>query len=116
MISGILVTATPYNNSPKDILSLLNLFQKGQKSTIPNLPNLESFFNSLDKKLKQLDRKKDYDKYIETVKENAREIRNKVLKYLMVRRTRAEIEEYFSRDIKEQGLKFPKVAKPVPLF
>ncbi|ADE57454.1 helicase-related protein [Aminobacterium colombiense] len=112
----ILVTATPYNNSPKDILSLLKLFQKGQKSTIPNLPNLESFFNSLDKKLKQLDRKKDYDKYIETVKENAREIRNKVLKYLMVRRTRAEIEEYFSRDIKEQGLKFPKVAKPVPLF
>ena len=31
----ILVTATPYNNSPKDILSQIKLFQKSKKSTIP---------------------------------------------------------------------------------
>jgi len=109
----ILVTATPYNNTPKDILSLLKLFQKAKKSTIPNLSDLESFFSVLEKKLKNLDRKKDYPKYIKTVKENAREIREKVLKYLMVRRTRTEIEKYFSKDIKEQGLKFPEVKKPV---
>jgi superfamily II DNA or RNA helicase len=30
----ILVTATPFNNAPKDILSLLKLFQKAKKSTI----------------------------------------------------------------------------------
>ena len=112
----ILVTATPYNNAPKDILSLLKLFQKARKSTIPNLPDLEGFFNGLDKKLKKLDRQKDYAKYIDAVKENAREIRDKVLKYLMVRRTRTEIERYFSKDIKEQGLKFPDVRKPEPLF
>jgi superfamily II DNA or RNA helicase len=112
----ILVTATPYNNSPQDILSLLKLFQKAKKSTIPNLPDLESFFGKLDKKLKKLDRKKDYAEYINTVKENAREIRDKVLKYLMVRRTRIEIEKYFKKDIEEQGLKFPLVEKPVPLF
>ncbi len=41
----ILVTATPYNNTPKDILSLLKLFQKAKKSTIPNLPDLEGFFS-----------------------------------------------------------------------
>jgi len=112
----ILVTATPYNNAPKDILSLLKLFQPGKKSTIPNLPDLEGFFNRLDQKLKKLDRQKDYDKYIRTVKETAREIREKVLKYLMVRRTRTEIERYFSKDITEQGLKFPDVEKPTPLF
>jgi len=112
----ILVTATPYNNSPKDILSLLKLFQKARKSTIPNLPDLESFFGKLEAKLKKLDRKRDYDKYINTVKENAKEIREKVLKYLMVRRTRTEIEKYFKKDIEKQGLKFPKVEKPVPLF
>ncbi len=112
----ILVTATPYNNSPKDILSLLKLFQKAKKSTIPNLPDLESFFNNLDKKLKKLDRKKDYSKYISTVKSNAREIRDKVLKYLMVRRTRSEIEQYFNKDLNEQNLKFPEVKKPKPLF
>jgi len=112
----ILVTATPYNNAPKDILSLLKLFQPAKKSTIPNLPDLEGFFSRLGKKLKKLDRQKDYDKYIHTVKENAREIREKVLKYLMVRRTRTEIERYFSDDITKQGLKFPNVEKPVPLF
>mgnify|MGYP000266678859 CR=1 FL=1 len=112
----ILVTATPYNNTPQDILSLLKLFQKAKKSTIPNLPDLESFFSKLEKKLKKLDRKKDYAEYINTVKENAREIRDKVLKYLMVRRTRAEIEKYFKKDIEEQGLKFPQVKKPGPLF
>jgi len=112
----ILVTATPYNNTPKDILSLLKLFQKAKKSTIPNLPDLETFFNGLEKRLKKLDRKKDYAEYISTVRSNAREIRDKVLKYLMVRRTRTEIEKYFSKDIKEQGLKFPDVKKPEPLF
>ena len=112
----ILVTATPYNNAPNDILSLLKLFQKAKKSAIPNLPDLEGFFSRLDRKLKKLDRQKDYDKYIGTVKENAREIREKVLKYLMVRRTRTEIEKYFSDDITIQGLKFPNVEKPVPLF
>jgi superfamily II DNA or RNA helicase len=112
----ILVTATPYNNSPKDILSLLKLFQKAKKSTIPNLPDLEAFFQQLDKKVKGLDRKGNYEEFIKTVKSNAREIREKVLKYLMVRRTRTEIEKYFKKDIQERGLKFPEVKKPEPLF
>ena len=112
----ILVTATPYNNTPKDILSLIKLFQKAKKSTIPNLPNLEAFFSKLEGKLKKLDRKNNYDEYIKTVKGNAAEIREKVLKYLMVRRTRTEIEKYFSEDIKNQNLKFPEVKKPEPLF
>ena len=112
----ILVTATPYNNTPRDILSLLKLFQKSKKSTIPNLPNLEAFFARLNKKVKDLDRKTDYNEYIKTVKDNAQEIRNKVLKYLMVRRTRTDIERYFKKDITQQGLKFPQVEKPTPLF
>lgn len=112
----ILVTATPYNNSPKDILSQIKLFQKTKKSTIPNLPDLESFFSKLDKKLKNLDRQRDHAEYIRTVKENALEIREKVLKYLMVRRTRTEIANYFGADLKKQNLKFPDVENPEPLF
>jgi len=112
----ILVTATPYNNSPKDILSQIKLFQKAKKSTIPNLPNLELFFSKLEKRLKGLDRYKDRTKYIKTTKENAKEIREKVLKYLMVRRTRTEIENYFSEDLKKQKLKFPKVEDPEAIF
>jgi len=112
----ILVTATPLNNSPKDILSQIKLFQKSKKSNIPNLPNLEAFFSKLIKRLKGLDRQKDWSEYVKITKENAQEIRENVLKYLMVRRTRSEIETYFKKDLKKQGLKFPKVAEPKSVF
>lgn len=112
----ILVTATPYNNSPKDILSQIKLFQNIRKSTIPNLPDLERFFNGLEKNLKNLDRQKNYKEYIKAVKENAKEIREKVLKYLMVRRTRTEIAKYFAKDLERQKLKFPDIEKPEPFF
>lgn len=112
----VLVTATPYNNSPKDILSQIKLFQPVRRSTIPGLSDLEQFFSGLDRKLKNLDRQNDYNAYIETVRENAKEIREKVLKYLMVRRTRTEINKYFAKDLAAQKLKFPEVAKPEPVF
>ena len=112
----ILVTATPYNNSPRDILSQIKLFQKPKKSTIPNLPNLENFFSSLEKRLKGLDRQRNRIEYLNTVKANAKEIREKILKYLMVRRTRSEIINYFSKDLEKQHLKFPDVADPEPIL
>ncbi len=112
----VLVTATPYNNSPKDILNQIKLFQNPRKSTIPNLPNLESFFNKLTDKLKKIDKNKDYGTYLNTVKKNAKEIREKVLKYLMVRRTRNEIKKYFAEDLEKQKLKFPEVEDPIPLY
>ena len=112
----ILVTATPYNNSPRDILNQIKLFQNTRKSTIPNLPNLERFFNKLNDKLKRIDRQKDYQRYIETVREISREIREKVLKYIMVRRTRSEIEKYFPQDIRKHGLKFPEIETPIPFY
>src|SRR5690606_29277645 len=96
--------------------SQIKLFQKGKKSTIPNLSNLESFFSELDRKLKNLDRQRDYSEYIDIVRSNAQEIRDKVLKYLMVRRTRSEITKYFEQDLEQQGLKFPDVADPQPVF
>lgn len=84
----ILVTATPFNNFPKDILSQIKLFQNSKRSTIPNLPDLENFFSRLEKRIKNLDRQRDHAEYIRVTKANAREIREKVIKYLMVRRTR----------------------------
>ena len=112
----ILVSATPLNNSPKDILSQIKLFQKPNKSTIPNQINLNNFFNKLEIQLKDVDRQTDYDKYVSIVKENSKQIREKVLKYLMVRRTRSEIEEYFKEDLKKRHLKFPDVADPEPVY
>jgi len=112
----ILVSATPLNNSPRDILSQIKLFQNGKSSTIPNVRNLEVFFGKLEKRLKNLDRQKDREQYFNTVQENAKEIREKVLKYLMIRRTRTEIAKYYAPDLQAQGLIFPEVANPEPLF
>lgn len=112
----ILVSATPYNNSPRDILAQIKLFQNVRKSTIPGLSNLEEFFRNLEKKLKKIDRKKDYEKYLEVSRENAQKIRDRVLKYLMVRRTRSEIEKYFKEDLEKNKVRFPQVEDPKPLY
>jgi len=112
----ILVTATPYNNSPKDLLAQIKLFQRIKNSTIPNLPNIEGFFKKLEKNLKGLDRKKDKAEYLEVTKTNSKLIREKVLKYLMVRRTRKEIQKYYGEDLKKQKMRFPDIADPQPVY
>jgi len=108
----ILVSATPYNNSPRDILAQIKLFQNPRKSTIPGILDIEKFIVGLDERLKKINRQKDYDKCLEITKQNAKEIRDKILKYIMVRRTRKEIEKYFSEDLKKNNIKFPEVEDP----
>ena len=112
----ILVSATPLNNRPQDILSQVKLFQNGKASTIPNVRDLEAFFGRLEKRVKGLDRQDDRDEYFSAVRDNAKEIREKILKYLMIRRTRTEIARYYSADLAEQNLRFPEVAPPEPIF
>lgn len=112
----ILVSATPYNNSPKDILAQIKLFQNTKKSTIPGLPDLEEFFGRLEGRLQRVNRQKEYNKFLEITKNNAKEIREKVLKHLMVRRTRTEIEKYFAEDLKRNNVKFPEVEDPKPFY
>lgn len=112
----ILVSATPLNNTPRDILSQVKLFQNGKNSTIPNVRNLEAFFSRLEKNLQGLDRQRDRDEYFKVVQENAKATREQILKYLMIRRTRHEITKYYGEDLKLQGLRFPEVADPQPLF
>lgn len=112
----ILVSATPYNNSPRDILAQIKLFQNTRKSTIPGIIDLEGFFARLESRLKKVDRQKNYNDYLEATRSNAKEIRDKVLKYLMVRRTRTEIEKYFAEDLKKNKVKFPEVENPKPFY
>ncbi len=112
----ILVSATPLNNTPSDILSQIKLFQSGRNSTIPNIKNLDAFFKSLENRLKGLDRQTNKDEYLSIVRDNAKQIRDNVLKYLMVRRTRFEVTQYFSEDLKKQKLKFPEVEDPKPIL
>ncbi|KTD69998.1 ATP-dependent helicase HepA [Legionella santicrucis] len=112
----ILVSATPLNNTPTDLLSQIKLFQNGKDSNIPNVRNLEVFFRDLEQKINKLDRQKDREEYLQTIKDNANKIRESVLKHIMIRRTRKEIEKYFSDDLKTQGLEFPEVIPPEPIY
>jgi superfamily II DNA or RNA helicase/HKD family nuclease len=106
----ILVTATPLNNTIDDIFAQLKLFQAPKNSTIPGIPNLERFFRHLRKRFNGLDRTD--PAYKATIKEVSQEIRERILKHVMVRRTRTDVLTYFKKDTESQGLFFPEVQDP----
>ena len=70
----------------------------------------------LRRTFKGLDRQRDRERYFKAVQANAKATREQILKHLMIRRTRNEIVKYYGEDLKLQGLKFPEVANPQPLF
>ncbi|MFV0389549.1 MAG: helicase-related protein [Pyrinomonadaceae bacterium] len=106
----ILVTATPLNNTVDDIFAQLKLFQAPKRSTIPGIPNLEKYFAGFRTKLNKLE-KTDLD-YKKLVKEVSEDIRNSILRYVMVRRTRTDVMTYFKQDMQMQGLTFPDLDNP----
>lgn len=106
----ILVTATPQNNYSTDIANQMYLFQPKNNSTIPNTKNLEGFFGKLNRELKKLDR--GTKEYSDTLKANSEVIRDRVLRNVMIRRTRKEIVDNYSEDLEKQGLKFPELRDP----
>lgn len=112
----VLLTATPFNNNPNDILSQVRLFQKEKNSTVPGIRDLKAYFSGFTTELSQIDRITENERYLEVAKKNAKRIRNDVLRHLMVRRTRKEVVEYYGQDLKSQGMKFPEVAEPQPIY
>ena len=112
----ILVSATPLNNKPQDLANQLYLFQSKRKSTIDSFPNLEGFFAKIDKGYKsiiQKDKNKTElsTKDMQKLKELSAKVRENILREVMVRRTRTDIQSIkrYSDDIKAQGLKIPKI-------
>lgn len=113
----ILISATPQNNYNTDIANQLYLFQSKNKSTIVNARNLELFFDNLRKRAREASKiGNDSEEYKKAIKENSEEIRDKVLREVMIRRTRTEIQKTYVDDLKKQGLKFPKVSDPQKLI
>lgn len=114
----LLISATPLNNTFYDFYHLISLFQNPVNSDIPGVPNLDHFFASRRNRLKQVEKNaggKDSKEYINEIKQVSKEVRDKILKYLMIRRTRTDIKKYFEKDIKKQGLYFPEVQLPEKL-
>ena len=105
----MLLSATPMNNSPLDLYHEIILFQDPRRCTIDGISNLTNFFAPLIKEFKKLKRDPDYN--MQAFKQLAERVRERVIKPITVRRTRADIESVarYKKDVEE----FPKVDKPI---
>lgn len=106
----VLISATPINNYTSDIENQIYLFQSKQNGTINGIKNIEGFFRALNSKANQFP--KGSAEYLKQLRENSEVIRDKLLREVMIRRTRNEIQEYYGDDLQKQGLTFPKVGSP----
>ena len=114
----VLISATPLNNKPEDIANQIYLFENKYNSTIPNLPNLATYFTHLQREYDEIKKKyKDSNSIsLRDIKRIADKMRNDVLKHLMIRRTRADIKNNYEEDMKKQHLTFPEIADPALAF
>lgn len=106
----VLISATPINNYTSDIENQIYLFQPKHNSNIVGVKNLEGFFASLKGRLKGLE--KGTADYMAQIRENSEEIRDRILRHILIRRTRTEIKKYYRDDLEKQGLTFPKLGAP----
>ncbi|MCB9805586.1 helicase [Candidatus Nomurabacteria bacterium] len=120
------LSATPFNNDPKDIYALIKLFSTPGQSTIKTVENLSISFHELFKRYRDIRRelRKSADKdasedSLEIKKELnsiASELR-KMIEPLVIRRSRLDLDEIedYKRDLEEQGVAFAKVNDPILL-
>ena len=106
----VLISATPINNYTSDIENQIYLFQSKQSGTINGIKNIEGFFRGLNSKLNALP--KGSEAYMLQLRRNSEIIRDKLIREVMIRRTRGEIQEYYGVDLEKQGLTFPKAGSP----
>jgi superfamily II DNA or RNA helicase len=114
----MLLTATPFNNRPQDIFSMVKLFQIPARSTIQTVDNLSFQFKRLVLEYKKIKEEQDDKKLSDTATKArilavADEIRN-MLSPLVIRRSRLDLDaiDEYKEDLKQQKIAFPKVKDP----
>lgn len=116
----ILLSATPFNNRPEDIFSLIKLFQIPSNSTIQTVNNLGNQMAELVTKYKKLKKEHRQNKsgdseFNREADEIVRQIRD-ILDPVVIRRTRVDLEKMteYKDDLKANGIEFSDVKPPVP--
>lgn len=107
----VLISATPINNYTSDIENQIYLFQPKHNSNIVGVKNLEEFFLQLRKRQNEA-KKLGGAAYLSQISENSEIIRDKLLRHIMIRRTRSEVAKYYAKDMETQGLTFPRLDAP----
>lgn len=113
----MLLSATPLNNRPDDLLNQLLLFQNSQSCTIDGIPNLKKFFTPLIEEYRKVMRDRGNRDVTAEVDSIYEKIRNKVIDKVTVRRTRNNIlnDKDYKADIESQGIVFPNILAPKEL-
>jgi len=113
----MLITATPLNNRPSDIANQVYLFQDAKDSTL-EISNLQHFFRDKIDAYNKLKENPNIAQVQEGVKVIYKDIRDKVIAPLTIRRTRTDlkIHQQYKDDIDAQGIIFPDIKKPVKVF
>jgi superfamily II DNA or RNA helicase len=112
----VLLTATPFNNSPKDVFALIKLFQTPGQSTIRSIDNLSLRFRELIKRYMVLRKnlrtisKSNLDKETLEIAEEQR----KYLEPVVIRRSRLDLQyvSRYRRDLEAQKIRFPEIVGP----
>lgn len=113
----LLLTATPFNNTPQDIFALIRLFQTPGQATIRSVDNLSLRFREVidrHKKLLSQIRRSDLDEVdIDEEMTDIAQTTKRLIESVVIRRSRLDLkEEPYKTDLINQGVDFPDVVGP----
>lgn len=118
----LVLSATPFNNDPKDIFALIKLFQTPGAATLRTVDNLSVKFMELERQYKSLRRK-----LSEGVKGSAEQAKldterdtiaselRRLIEPLIIRRSRIDLTtiKRYRDDLQSQGVEFASMTDPV---
>jgi len=114
----VLLTATPFNNNPKDIFALIKLFQIPGQSTIRSVDNLSLRFRELIERYKKLNinrrsGKLDQAQIDNEADEISLELR-RLIENVIIRRSRLDLRTItrYKEDLKRNNIDFAEVEGP----
>lgn len=114
----VLLTATPFNNRPQDIFSMIRLFQITTRSTLQTVDNLSYQFRELIKEYKNIRKIQNAGlESEESIKKRIQKIADKIrniISPLVIRRSRLDLESIveYKEDLIMQSISFPEVKDP----
>jgi superfamily II DNA or RNA helicase/HKD family nuclease len=112
----IALTATPFNNAPKDMFAILKLFQTPGSSTLKSVDNLGLRFRELIERYRRL-RKDMKTMEAVAVDKEADEIaieQRRLIEPVIIRRSRVDLENVtrYREDLARQNIQFPEIVGP----
>lgn len=114
----LLLTATPFNNDPKDVFALLKLFQTPGQTTIHSVDNLSLRYRDLIQRYKKLRKnmtKEDFEqKEIDKETSEIASEQRRLIEPIIIRRSRLDLRQItrYRDDLIRQDIDFAEIKGP----